>query len=129
CLFSSLAVAGAPIRLQPPTSGLGGTGDFFGIAMHSDADWLMVGAYGDLLNSEQFFTGIKSGTVQVFSRSVGLIASQTLQPPEPTPSTLFGDEIQRRGNRLAISAPRFSSGSGGQEGGGVFLFTLIDNQW
>lgn len=129
-LCTQLAVAAAPVSLHPSITGVGGSGDHFGIALHSDADWVMVGAYGDLISSREVFSGVKSGSVQVYKRiPLGLLPVQNLRPPAPTQSTLFGDEIQRAGNLLAVSAPRFSSSGEGLEGGAVFLFQLVGEQW
>jgi hypothetical protein len=128
--FASATVSAQPVVLYAPSTGDGAAGDFFGVHLYTDPEWLMVGAYGDLVNSVENFAGLKSGSVKVYQRTAnGLVPTQTLIPPAPTPSTLFGDEVQRLGNRLAVSAPRFSSGAGGQEGGAVFLFALEKNLW
>lgn len=130
CLLPALMRAAPFVELPVPTSGDGAGGDFFGVQLYADEQWLFVGAYGDVINSVENFAGLQSGTVKVYQRGVDeWEATQVLSPPGATPSTLFGDEIRRLGDRLAISAPRFGSSANGQEGGAVFLYRLQQGQW
>lgn len=129
-----LAVAiGAPAQpltvLKQPTTGDGATGDYFGVRMQGDNEWLFVGAYADVLVSSQTALGVDNGAVKVYRVQGGtLAATQLLQPPVPTETSLFGEEIFRDGQWLAVSAPR-NSNARGAEAGAVFLYRLAGSEW
>lgn len=129
-LAVAVAASAQPFTvLKQPTSGDGATGDYFGVRMHADSEWLFVGAYADVLVSSQTVLGVDNGAVKVY-RVVGgkLGATQLLLPPEPTETSLFGEEMFRDGQWLAVSAPR-NSNSRGAEAGAVFLYRLVGSEW
>lgn len=134
-LFLLLGLAEASVAqpfsvLKPPTSGDGATGDYFGVSLFADQEWLFAGAYADVLVSPETSLGVQAGAVTAYRLDGGGVPqpAQLLKAPELVENALFGEAMARAGEWLAVGAPRYSNFRG-LEAGGVFLYRLIGGQW
>src|SRR5213083_277673 len=88
-------------------------GDFFGAAVASEGDEVLVGAP---LDSK---TAPKAGAAYLFRRDTATL-ERTFQSPAPAAGDLFGAAVALSGPRVVIGAP--SAAGGGAEAGSVYVF-------
>ncbi len=119
-VFERIGLAWHPVAsLAPPDAA---AGDWFGHAVATDGQRIVVGAYGD------DDLGEKSGAVWVLARDDGGWAFETkLVAPDGGPQKWFGFALAIEGDRLLVGSPR--DAPQGPSSGSVWAFTRDDAGW
>lgn len=86
--------------------------DYFGYAVSTDDDRVLVGAYGEDDNGGNF-----AGAAYLFEHANGAWTETKIVPQNPDPGISFGKSVSLDGDRSLIGAPAKSAGAGA-----VFVF-------
>jgi hypothetical protein len=102
--------------------------DFFGwsVALSSDGNTLVVGAYGDDNSG-----GVNAGSVYVYTRSNDIwTEQQRIQASDASQDDFFGHAValSSDGNTLAVGVYG-DDNSGGVNAGSVYVYTRTNNTW